>query len=346
MSATAATSAEASTLADDRVNKASDAQPLDATKLNALLDDVRARLTTDIYGNWLINGSKLSNDTRHGALGLVFQLVSELEAVKAALDKQKAPQSGMPVTEGRKAGKGGNNLLHTIRSEVEQQLSTPLNDLGLRCSRLEEQLQKIKTKETELEKKQFDDGQKLKDLSTKLNKTQQSLTERPAPRSATKSATEISLNVKSALLDKVNVLTKPQPSCDWTIHEVERTVVEIRVLVETFMPNVKLEPYLADVLKAAEVMQTRKAADTEKFNRAGARFREWQIWQDIGLDRTSSDIARRYECLSRKKLKSKLCQTMESNKGERAATMLACLDETLVLEDKTLAVSAKLFGGL
>ncbi|KAK5130977.1 hypothetical protein LTR08_001388 [Meristemomyces frigidus] len=145
-------------------------QPVDGTKLNALLDDVKGRLSSDVYGNWFIEGGKLANDARHGSLGLVFNLVSELEAVKGIMDKQASTHLDVPATGAKRGGKRGSSVLNIIRSEVEQQLSTPMNDLKLRCERLEAEVQKVKKEKSALEKTQFDDGQRIKNISTRVKK--------------------------------------------------------------------------------------------------------------------------------------------------------------------------------
>lgn len=136
-------------------------QPVDATKLNALLDGVKGRLTTDIYGNWLINGSKLSNDTRHGALGLVFQLVSELELTRAAIEKQSAAQTTQPASKTKKTEKTGNSIKNAVREVMEEQLSEPVKYLSTRCNHLEEELREAKIANEELTKKQSQDAHKM-----------------------------------------------------------------------------------------------------------------------------------------------------------------------------------------
>ncbi|KAK5128334.1 hypothetical protein LTR85_003002 [Meristemomyces frigidus] len=356
MSSVAATStpAEAPTAANERARPSPEPQVIDATKLNALLEDVRGRLTTDIYGNWTINGSKLANDPRHGALGLVFQLVKELEGVKAIMDKQSSTQSGVTGLEAKKAGKCGNSTLSTIRSEIEQQLSTPLNDLKLRCERLEEQSQKAKKENDQLEKKQHDDSQKIKDLSSQLRKAKITLETMAQQNNVVglslgptlQTGGKLSAAAKSSMIARLDKLARAQPSADWTRHDVEKTVAEIRVLAAMSLPKLKLELYFTEVLEEAAAVESCDTQNLGLIKCTGDWYRSIAIWKEGESINMLSDLAKRYESLDAKRLDLEQMRANPSNQREYAVASLNCIDRALELEGRALAVAARVLKAL
>lgn len=89
---------------------------VDAAKLNRLLDFVRERLTTDVYGNFNIQGDRLAKDGRHTKLREVVELNGLLQDVKGLLERKNETLGMETPHEGRKTGKpSGSQMLSAAR---------------------------------------------------------------------------------------------------------------------------------------------------------------------------------------------------------------------------------------
>jgi len=141
----------------------------DATKLNGLLDYVQSRLSSDVHGNLIIKGTRLSNDRRHGDLGELFTLMNKLESSKASMDTYITLHTPKEVVKVEKPAKLTENMTGVIRNVVDDHVGDRLRTLSIRCERLEEQLKTANTKLGAVESKR-EDGRKVKALDTKLTK--------------------------------------------------------------------------------------------------------------------------------------------------------------------------------
>ncbi|GAB1739218.1 hypothetical protein NU219Hw_g3967t1 [Hortaea werneckii] len=112
---------------------------LDASKLNHLLDHVRTRLSSDLYGNLFIEGGNLAKDKRHGNLGELFNLMAKLDSVKASMDKYIELHTPKEAPKPEKPGKLNENMSAMVRNIVEAQVEARFRDVNIRCDRLEEQ---------------------------------------------------------------------------------------------------------------------------------------------------------------------------------------------------------------
>jgi len=108
----------------------------DATELDSLLVEIRAKLSSDVFGNFRIEGARTTNDPRHAGLGIVIKLMDELEVMKTAMEKISLAPTPETITENKKPGKANNNVLSTIRNAVEQQLDGPIRDMRIEIDRL------------------------------------------------------------------------------------------------------------------------------------------------------------------------------------------------------------------
>ncbi|KAI7538365.1 hypothetical protein KC331_g10406 [Hortaea werneckii] len=112
---------------------------LDASKLNQLLDHVRTRLSSDLYGNLFIEGGSLARDKRHGDLGELFTLMAKLDSFKASMDKYIELHAPKEAPKPEKPGKLNENMSAMVRNIVETQVEARFRDVNIRCDRLEEQ---------------------------------------------------------------------------------------------------------------------------------------------------------------------------------------------------------------
>lgn len=140
----------------------------DATKLNALVEHVRSRLSTDVYGNHFIQGTRLSNDRRHGDLGELFTLMNKLDSFKASMDTYIALHAPKEVVKAEKPAKLTENMTSVIRNVVEEQVGDRLRDLSIRCGRLEEELNSANAKMVAAQGKRAEEGKKVKALEGKM----------------------------------------------------------------------------------------------------------------------------------------------------------------------------------
>ncbi|KAI6898086.1 hypothetical protein KC318_g10642 [Hortaea werneckii] len=120
---------------------------LDASKLNHLLDHVRTRLSSDLYGNLFIEGGNLAKDKRHGDLGELFNLMAKLDSVKASMDKYIELHTPKEAPKPEKLGKLNENMSTMVRNIVEAQVEARFRDMNVRYERLEEQLKNIQPAE-------------------------------------------------------------------------------------------------------------------------------------------------------------------------------------------------------
>ncbi|KAI6897655.1 hypothetical protein KC318_g9958 [Hortaea werneckii] len=112
---------------------------LDASKLNQLLDHVRTRLSSDLYGNLFIEGGNLAKDKRHGDLGELFNLMAKLDSVKASMDKYIELHTPKEAPKPERPGKLNESMSAMVRNIVEAQVEARFRDVNIRCDRLEEQ---------------------------------------------------------------------------------------------------------------------------------------------------------------------------------------------------------------
>ncbi|KAI7221189.1 hypothetical protein KC333_g1914 [Hortaea werneckii] len=117
---------------------------LDASKLNQLLDHVRTRLSSDLYGNLFIEGGNLAKDKRHGDLGELFNLMAKLDSFKASMDKYIELHTPKEAPKPEKPGKLNESMSAMVRNIVEAQVEARFRDVNIRCERLEEQLKNLK----------------------------------------------------------------------------------------------------------------------------------------------------------------------------------------------------------
>ncbi|KAI7153631.1 hypothetical protein KC316_g14696 [Hortaea werneckii] len=113
---------------------------LDASKLNQLLDHVRTRLSSDLYGNLFIEGGSLARDKRHGDLGELFNLMAKLDSFKASMDKYIELHTPKEAPKPEKPGKLNESMSAMVRNIVEAQVEARFRDMNIRYERLEEQV--------------------------------------------------------------------------------------------------------------------------------------------------------------------------------------------------------------
>ncbi|KAK5715078.1 hypothetical protein LTR15_010494 [Elasticomyces elasticus] len=98
---------------------------IDATKINGLLDTITNRLSSDVYGNWFIEGAK-GKDSRLGQLTEITSLKGELEAFKTSIDKYIALHAPKEVEKPATMNKG---MRATVDKMVVEKLQKEIQGL-------------------------------------------------------------------------------------------------------------------------------------------------------------------------------------------------------------------------
>ncbi|KAK3651308.1 hypothetical protein LTR56_005765 [Elasticomyces elasticus] len=107
---------------------------IDATKINGLLDIITSRLSSDVFGNWFIEGAK-GKDSRLGQLTEITSLKGELEAFKTSIDKYIALHEPKEVEKPVNMNKG---MRATVDKMVEEKLSKEIQGLKEEVKQLRE----------------------------------------------------------------------------------------------------------------------------------------------------------------------------------------------------------------
>lgn len=182
-------------------------QALNISKVNDLLTNVDNRLSGGLHGAFYESGSRLESNTRHGQLEALFELKTQLSEVQAGLSKQaqRAEAENDKHTKAATAKPSG-NMISTIKTVVEQQMSDKLRDLTIRLDRVKESVKKdreahaAQIKALEAKVKKLEQQYKTeKSLETKLKvlekKMKQMEEDRPTVAAQAKQKHEISTAV-------------------------------------------------------------------------------------------------------------------------------------------------------
>ena len=121
---------------------------LDATNLNALAETLRTRLSSDLFGNFHIQGSKAGGDTRHGQLQDVISLVNKIEEFRTTMDKYIAMHTPKEAVVAEKPINLNKKWKEVIDRAVEEQVDARLRDLALRVDRLDVEVKQSQKKGT------------------------------------------------------------------------------------------------------------------------------------------------------------------------------------------------------
>ena len=125
-------------VADSNAAKPGKEAALDLSKVNDLIANVDNRLSGGLHGAFYEEGSRLESSTRHGQLGTLFELRSQLSDVQASLEKQAQRAEAESDKQSKGAVKMNNNLISTIKSIVEQQMAEKIRSLSIENERLRE----------------------------------------------------------------------------------------------------------------------------------------------------------------------------------------------------------------
>lgn len=145
------------------VSNPSKSASLDASKVNDLLENVDKCLAGGLHGEFFETGSRLDDKNRHGQLEMMFNLQNVLTEVKAQLEKQSRQAEAEQSKANKGAPQANKNVITTIKTVVQQELSDKLRDLSVRNDRLQSDLKqangkmealeiKVRTLETQLKK--------------------------------------------------------------------------------------------------------------------------------------------------------------------------------------------------
>ena len=126
---------------------------IDASKINALVENLTSRLGGGLHGSFYEEGSPLDDKARHGQLQTMFELTKQLSELQTQTQKQASHPEGDGEVAGKAQGKPNTNMIKTIKSVVEQQLSDKLRDMTILNQRLEERLKKSEATIQSLEAK-------------------------------------------------------------------------------------------------------------------------------------------------------------------------------------------------
>jgi hypothetical protein len=113
----------------------------DLSKLNDVAANLDSRLMGGLHEEFCEEGSKFGDKNRHEQLATLFELKQQITSIQTEMQKkQRAEEDEDKNSKG--LGKTNKNLIKTIRSVVEQEMSDKLRTLSIENERLRESLKK------------------------------------------------------------------------------------------------------------------------------------------------------------------------------------------------------------
>lgn len=138
------------------IDKRITVEGVDLEKLDKLLEVVTSRLGGGGFGDWWIEGNRVSNDTRHAALQEVFALKRVIEDLNTTLEKQgRAPELlDKEIKNNAKAATSMNSKMkETMRTIIAQEMDPKFRDMKINHDRLQERLDESEKKNKLLQDK-------------------------------------------------------------------------------------------------------------------------------------------------------------------------------------------------
>lgn len=143
-------------------------ETIDASRINHLLEFVRERLTTDIYGNFTLQGDRLAKDGRHTQLREVVQLVGLLEKVMTFVKRDEEVAATEAAQQARRAAKPNGIQATVMRDVVKGEVGKALRDVTIETGRLRDRLTKVEERAQKAE----DDRAALQESIRKMSSGQ------------------------------------------------------------------------------------------------------------------------------------------------------------------------------
>lgn len=209
---------------------------VDASKLNDLMENLDKRLSGGLHGDYYEKGSKFEDKNRHGQLEAVFGLRKELSEIKAHFEKYNHQAGAEQNKIGKGPPQGSKNMIATIKTVVQQELSEKLRDLSVCNERLESSLKKANVRTDALETKNKTLEAKLKKADERIQRLQEKMS------SARIESLERVVNKVDVdaghLIDKLSEVEHFSGLRQW--QQRNRSPVEDSTTVD----NVQLQPYV------------------------------------------------------------------------------------------------------
>ncbi|KAK5715082.1 hypothetical protein LTR15_010498 [Elasticomyces elasticus] len=107
--------------------------------IGTLAGSINEKLSSDIYGNFFIEGAKIGKDTRHGELGVLFTVVARAEELTVAIDKRTAALAPKAIPGGGDSTTANKNMTG-MQALVEQEVDKQMRDAMVLIERLWEEV--------------------------------------------------------------------------------------------------------------------------------------------------------------------------------------------------------------
>lgn len=124
---------------------------IDIANLNALVVDIRERLSGGLSGDFYEKGGTIKEGARHAQLPLLFNAMAKIESLVSALQKQAAITEADATKETEKpGGKPNKNMMATIKEMIHAEVEAKTRTVTIESERMKAAMQKLETQNAHL----------------------------------------------------------------------------------------------------------------------------------------------------------------------------------------------------
>ena len=249
-------------------------ETIDAGKINSLLDFVRQRLTSDVFGNVNLQGDRLGKDSRHTKLREVIELSRPLEDVKGLMERKNKITAMEAAQDARKNPTPNVNQLATIQCMIKDEMEKGLRDVKIENARLTDRVLKAEERVKKAEAEHAALQENVRKLSSGQMKGLRSTVKEEVARSVREVFEQT--KVKDRLAESEKNIKKATFETEAQIRAMEATLIKrLSDGTDTVNRHVNLQISDAKELTHLEVGHLR--ADYENdLDKASAELLRWR----------------------------------------------------------------------
>jgi hypothetical protein len=119
---------------------------IDVASLNALVLDIRERLSGGLNGDFYEKGGVIKEGSRHAQLPLLFNAMAQIESLISGMEKQAVITETVETKEAQKpSGKPNKNMMATIKEMVHAEVEAKTRTVTIESERMKAAMQKLET---------------------------------------------------------------------------------------------------------------------------------------------------------------------------------------------------------
>ena len=269
-------------------------EAIDATKLNALLDFVRERLTSDVFGNFNLQGDRLARDGRHQQRREICELNRLLEDTKTIMERKDSVAPGGEDHEARRTSKPNVTQVAVVRDIVKDELEKELRDLRIENERLRDDLGKAEERTKKAEKDHAALRENVRKISSGQLKGVRSTVKEEVGRSVKETFEQA--KIKERLADSEKSIKQAATEMEAQMRAVEMTLVK-RVSEGTELVKRHTSVQISEAKELTELEVEKLRQDYENdMDKLSTELLKWRtehneklhscnLWADDVLDR-------------------------------------------------------------